>query len=68
MGLYSKVRSACAEKGTTVFALEQQLGFPRSSIAKWDAHTPSFEKVSAVAKALDKPLEYFAESDSEDAE
>jgi hypothetical protein len=66
MGLYSKVRSACADKGTTVFALEQQLGFPRSSIAKWDAHTPSFEKVSAVAKALDKPLEYFAESDSKE--
>ena len=66
MGLYSKVRSACAEKGITVFALEQQLGFPRSSIAKWDAHTPSFEKVSAVAKALDKPLEYFAESDSKE--
>lgn len=66
MGLYSKVRSACADKGTTVFALEQQLGFPRSSVAKWDLHVPSFEKVSAVAKALDKPLEYFAESDSKE--
>ena len=66
MGLYSKVRSACAEKGITVFALEQQLGFPRSSVAKWDLHVPSFEKVSAVAKALDKPLEYFADPDSEE--
>lgn len=68
MDIYSKVRSACAEKGITVLALEQQLGFPRSSIAKWNMHIPSITKVSAVAKALDKPIEYFVESDSKDGE
>lgn len=65
MGLYGKVRAACADANTTVFALEQELGFPRSSICKWDEHKPRWEAVVAVAKATNKPLEYFTSDDDE---
>ena len=36
---YKNVKEACAEAGITIMALEAQLGFPRSSICKWDVNT-----------------------------
>ena len=59
--IYERVREACAEKGTSIFALEKKLGFSRGSIYKWDENAPSVHKVDAVAKELDKPIEYFLE-------
>lgn len=61
MAIYDKVKDACKEKGMTVNALEEKLNFPRSSIYKWNAHKPSADKVKAVAKELEKPIEYFLE-------
>ena len=59
MAIYDNVKAACKEKGITVNALEEELNFARSSIYKWNTHKPSVEKIKAVAKALDKPIEYF---------
>lgn len=61
MVIYKKVKEACSEKGISVLALEKQLGFPRSSICKWDENIPAVNRVKAVANALDKPIEYFLE-------
>lgn len=59
MAIYDNVKAACKERGTTVNALEETLGFARSSIYKWNSHKPSAEKLMAVAKELKKPVEYF---------
>ena len=59
MGIYDKVKAACKERGITVNSLEEALGFPRSSIYKWNSHNPSVDKLMAVAKKLQKPIEYF---------
>lgn len=61
MSIYQNVRKACKDAGTTVYALEVKLGFPRSSICKWDNNTPGIDKVKAVADELHKPIEYFLE-------
>ena len=61
MAIYEKVKKACSEKGISVLSLEEQLGFPRSSICKWDKNIHAVNMVKAVAKALDKPMEYFLE-------
>lgn len=61
MGLYKKVQDACADKEISVMALEEKLSFARGSIYKWDVNRPSIDKVVAVAKELDKPLEFFVE-------
>lgn len=59
MAIYENVKKACAERGTSVFALESKLGFPRGSIYKWNKNIPGVDKVKAVADELEKPVEYF---------
>ncbi len=52
MGLYGRVKDVCADKGMNILLLEDTLGFPRSSICKWDENIPSVAKVKKVADAL----------------
>lgn len=59
--IYEKVRAACSEAGISVYALEKELKFPRSSICKWNKNTPGVDKMKAVARRLNKPIEYFLE-------
>lgn len=59
--IYEKVRTACSEAGISVYALEKELKFPRSSICKWSKNTPGVDKMKAVAERLGKPIEYFLE-------
>lgn len=61
MSIYKNVQKACKENGISVHALEQELGFARSSICKWDRNTPGVDKILAVANRLNKPIEYFLE-------
>ena len=61
MSIYKNVKNACSEAGITITALEVKLGFPRSSICKWDVNTPGVDKVKAVAEELKKPIEFFLE-------
>ena len=65
MAIYANVKKACAEKGITVYALENKLNFPRSSICKWDTNTPGVDKVKAVADYFGVPIEYFLEDKEE---
>lgn len=61
MSIYQNVKKACSDNGITITYLESKLGFPRSSVCKWDTNTPGVDKVQAVAKELNKPIEYFLE-------
>lgn len=66
MSIYDNVKKACKEKKISVAELEESLGFPRSSIYKWNRHTPNAEKLKAVAERLEKPMEYFLEEKEEE--
>ncbi len=59
--LYDNVKAICKEKKITVSRLETELGFPRSSIRKWNTNEPSVGKVKKVADFFGKPIEYFLE-------
>lgn len=52
MNLYRNVQKACAEAGTPVARLEENLGFNRGTIAKWEQHVPGVDRVKAVADEL----------------
>lgn len=50
--LYDNVKAICKEKKITISSLETELGFPRSSIRKWNVNEPSIGKVKKVADYL----------------
>ena len=57
MGIYKNIQKRCKEVGTTVNALERDLGYGRGSISKWDIHVPGVDKVLAVAERLQTTVE-----------
>ena len=59
--IYDNVKEACKENGVTISELEEEIGFPRGSIYKWNKHLPNVEKLKSVSKRLGKPMEYFLE-------
>ena len=50
--IYENIKRMCSMRGTNISELERKLGFPRSSICKWDLHSPRLDKVILVAEAL----------------
>ena len=46
MGLYERIRDLAKLKGYSVNRLEQELGFARSSISKFNKNKPSVDTVS----------------------
>lgn len=52
MGLYENIRDIAKAKGYSVNRLEQELGFARSSINKFNKNTPSVEKLQQIADIL----------------
>ena len=61
MQIYDNLKAACKENGIAISELEEELGFPRGSIYKWNKHLPNVEKLKSVSKRLGKPMEYFLE-------
>lgn len=57
MTLYESVQRFCEKAGKTVAGLERELGYVRGTIAKWDNHSPSVQRVQEVAKALDTTVD-----------
>lgn len=55
--LYDNVRAFCKEKGIAISKLEEELGFPRSYICKWNENEPGVRKVQKVADYLGVSLE-----------
>lgn len=58
MGLYENIRDIAKSKGYSVNKLEQELGFARSSINKFNRNTPSAEKLQQIADLLEVSLDY----------
>lgn len=59
--LYDNVKKFCEERGITIVKLEQDLGFPRSYICKWNDNEPGICKVQKVADYLGVPIEKLME-------
>lgn len=59
--LYDNVKALCEKKGITVWKLERDLGFPHSSIRKWNENEPGIRKVQKVADYLQVPIEKLLE-------
>lgn len=55
--IYDNVKSLCREKGVSISMLESVLGFPRSSICKWNENEPGIRKVQKVADYLNVSIE-----------
>ena len=47
--LLSKIKELCAEHKTSISKVEEACGIGSNSMHKWDAHTPSVDKVKRVA-------------------
>ena len=58
MGLYERIRDTAKTKGYSVNRLEQELGFARSSISKFNRNTPSAEKIQQIADFLNVSVDY----------
>ena len=66
--LYDNVRAFCKEKGITISKLEEELGFPRSYICKWNDNEPGIRKVQKVADYLNVPIEKLLKENRERSE
>ncbi len=47
--MVEKIRALCRERGTSLWALERQLGIGNGVIAKWAKSSPRVETVKLVA-------------------
>jgi len=50
--IYDNVKSNCNERKIPISQLEKELGFPRSSICKWNDNEPGVGKVKKILKNL----------------
>ncbi len=55
--LYDNIKAVCKEKKIPVSKMETDLGFPRSSIRKWNINEPSVSRVKKVADYLKVNIE-----------
>ena len=56
--MLDKIKALCKEKKTSISKLEKQLGFGNGVIGRWDKSVPSYERLAAVANALDVQVSY----------
>ena len=66
MGLYENVKHLAEQKGVSVSKLERELGFARSSIAKFNSSSPSIDKVKAIADYLGVKIDDIVNPESDE--
>lgn len=66
MGLYERIKVVAKEHNTSINKLEKELGFPRSSISKYNTNTPSYDKLQKIADFLGVSLEYLTTGKEKD--
>ena len=54
--MLDKIKALCKEKKTSISKLEKQLGFGNGVIGRWNKSVPIYERLAAVANALDVPV------------
>jgi transcriptional regulator with XRE-family HTH domain len=63
--LFDNVRALCNERNIAISKLEDDLGFPRSYICKWNKNEPGIRKVQKVAEYLGVGIEELLEEKGE---
>lgn len=63
MGLYEQIRDVAKSKGYSINRLEQELGFARSSINKFNKNKPSIAKLQQIADFLGVTVDSLTGSD-----
>ena len=58
MTIVERIKMKCKEKGTSMNALEKELGFGNGSIRLWDKKEPGSQKVILVAERLGLSLDW----------
>lgn len=56
MGLYERIKEVAKVNGYSINRLEKELGYPRSSISKYNKNVPSMEKIQKIADFLNVPI------------
>jgi len=65
MGLYEQIRDIAKMKGYSINKLEQELGFARSSINKFNKNKPSIDKLRQIADFLGVSVDYLTTGDED---
>lgn len=65
--IYDNVKAICEERNLPISALERMAGLGNGTISGWNESSPRLDKITAVAKALDVPLDALTRSDVEGA-
>lgn len=55
--IFDNIRRLCRERGISITKLEDDLGFARSYVCKWNRNEPGIRKVQKVADYLGVSIE-----------
>lgn len=55
--IFDNIRRLCRERGISITKLEDDLGFARSYVCKWNRNEPGIRKVQKVADYLGVRIE-----------
>lgn len=56
--MYNKIKILCKERGTSIHAMEKELGFGGGTISRWKNSNPGLEKVLKIANYLGVSTEF----------
>lgn len=62
---YDRVRELAKKNGTTVAALERELGFAKGSLSKMDRNAPSSERIQKLANRLNTTVGYIMDGNDD---
>lgn len=62
---YDRVRELAKKNGTTVTALERELGFAKGSLSKMDKNAPSSERMQKLANRLNTTVGYIMDGNDD---
>ncbi len=58
MTIFERIKGLCEQKGITINQFEKESGVGRGSVSRWEAHSPSAEKVLLVANYFGVSTDY----------
>lgn len=51
--IYDKIKELCMRKGMSVRELERKAGLGTGAVSKWNASSPTVDRLKSVAEVLD---------------